>query len=174
MSMSLKSYREKRTFPSIVVTICLDAALSAEKDQIQRQIFAAGERKPPALVKAMRELDDRMLESCLKIRVVGVSFAEFQKIQLAHPGRKGQQEPYNPVTFYPDVVYKTSLLVEGDVESPLSDQARSDWDAIVADLTTAEMSALVDAVDEVNGRRVNPDFLLPGSTATPDSSEISD
>lgn len=171
--MSLSSYRAKRTFPSRTVTICLDAALSAEKDRLLRQRFAAGDKVPPALAKAFKDLDARMTESLLTIKVVGVPFAEYHKIQMAHPARKDVREPYNPLTFYPDVVYKTGLLVEGETETPLRDSPRGEWDELVAGFTSAEMIALTEAVDDVNGNRVNPDFLLTGSATIPGSSETS-
>lgn len=171
--MSLSSYRAKRTFPSRTVTICLDAALSAEKDRLMRQRFAAGDKIPPALAKAFKDLDARMADSLLTIKVVGVPFAEYHKIQMAHPARKNVNEMYNPLTFYPEAVYKTGFLVEGDEETPLRDSPRREWDELVSALTSAEMIALTEAVDDVNGNRVNPDFMRAGSAPIPSSFETS-
>ena len=153
-----------RTYPTEDVTICLDAALSAERDRL------TGERGPDA-AKRIKELEERMRDSLITIRVTGVPYAEYLKIQHTHPARSGRYEPFNKETFYPDFVYKTGYEVEADGSlSKLSENPRKVWDEIASGFTVAELVALMQAVDRVNETRAETGFLSRGSALTEPSS----
>lgn len=157
----------KRTYPHKDVTICLDAGLAAERDALMASI---GARRSPAEVKAVKELEDRMRDSLLTIRVVGVPRLEYAKIQRAHPG-KSQGQAFDPETFFMDFIYKTGFEVDGDEVSKLSDWERSEWDEVAGGLTEGEFTELATAVHICNIERVNTAFLSSSSGLTEDSTQ---
>lgn len=159
-----------RTYPHRDVTICLDAGLAAERDALLQKVKG---RKSPADVKAVRDLEDRMRDSLLTIRVTGVPRAEYAKIQRAHPGKTPMQS-FDPDTFFPDFIYKTGFEVDGDEVSKLSEWARSEWNEIADGLTDAEFTALATAVHETNVQRVETGFLSAGSGQTEPSTQTSE
>jgi hypothetical protein len=180
--MSLADKISKRTFPTKDIVLCMDSALSAERDAAIVDLAAArksGEGRlassPTAtLTKRIAELEEQMRDSLVTVRVVGMPFQAYNKIMAAHPPRKGKQEAYNVETFFPDVVYKAGSLVEGDQVTPLSDTPRGEWDSLVEVLTDKEFDALVEAVIATNRTMQEVGFLARGSATTPDSSETSD
>jgi hypothetical protein len=181
--MSLSEKISKRTFPTTEVKFCLDAALSAERDQALRDLADAratdsgrlASNVAGAAQKRVAELEKAMQDSIVTVRVVGLPFAEYNKIMRAHPPRKGKPEGLNPETFFPDVVYKSGWLVE-DGKDPikLADTPRSEWDALVAVLTDAEFDDLAKAVNVVNRTLQEVGFLGRGSGKTEDSSGTSE
>lgn len=164
------SKKRTRTYPHRDVTICLDAELAAERDELMKRVKG---RKSPADVKAVRELEDRMRDSLLTIRVTGVPRAEYAKIQRAHPG-KSPLQAFDPDTFFMDFIYKKGFEVDGDTVTPLSSWNRSEWDEIADGLTDAEFTALAEAVHETNVQRVETGFLFNGSALTEPSSQNSE
>jgi hypothetical protein len=179
--MSLADKISKRTFPTKDVVLCLDAALGAERDAALAELAEARSRDSgrlasnttAPLVQKVNEIEDRLRDSLITIRVVGLPFAEYNKIMRAHPPRKGKQEAYNVETFFPDVVYKSGSLVEGDEVTKLTDSDRKEWDALVDLLTDKEFDVLVDAVLATNRTLQEVGFLGRGSATTTDSSETS-
>jgi len=165
--MSLSSKLSKRTFPTQDVTICLDAALGTERDAL-----IAKARRSPADAKALKKLEDEMRDSLVTIRVTGVPYVEFLKIQRSHPGRKGVDfTGFNTETFWGDFIYKTASVVEDDGSlSRLSEMPRKEWDEFSEGLTAADLDALAIAVDATNNKRVATDFLSRGSASTEPSS----
>lgn len=163
---------KKRTFPHRDVTLCLDAALAAERDALMARISSA-DRKSPADAKALSDIEERMRESIVTIRVCGVPYATYLKIQNAHPRREGRMEAFNPETFYSDFIYKTGFEVDGGEPKKLSEIPRREWDEFVENLTTAEIEALARVVEETNGQRVETAFLSLGSGSTEPSSQNS-
>jgi hypothetical protein len=182
--MSLSEKISKRTFPTRDVTVCLDGQLSQEREKALAAVAEANERKSDRLasdggLKAalakVAELEAAMRDSLVTIRVVGVPFALYNKIQHAHPPRKGHPEGFNPLTFFTDAIYESSLLIEADADPvPLTDTPRKDWDAFVDSLTDAEFSQLARAVTDVNNTGREFGFLGRISETIPDSSETSD
>lgn len=162
------SKNRTRTFPHRDVTICLDGAASAD-----REMLLAKQRRTPAEAKQLKEIEARMKDSLLTIRVVGVSRAEYAKIQRAHPGTSPMQA-FNPDTFFYDFIYKTGFEVDGDEVTPLSSWNRSEWDAITADLTEGEWNDLAQAVHDMNVKRVETGFLSRGSVTTEPSTPTSE
>lgn len=187
--MSIADKIAKRTFPTLEVPICLDAALSAEYDsavasvdrlsKAQRLAAEAGSSRArnPELASARKTADEvkaRMRESTLVVRVVGVPFAEYNKIQRAHPGRKGHAEAFNPYTFFGDFLYKTATWREPDGEwEPISATAREQWDKLVDNLTDGEYEQLANAVHALNKRPQTAAFLVD-SASTRTSDETSE
>jgi hypothetical protein len=172
--MSYADKISKRTFPTRDVVLCLDAALSAERDaaiaevtrlsQVQEKAREAGSsrmRNPElaAAQKKVAELEERMRDSLVTIRVTGVKYAEYNSIQFAHKPRKGHNEAYNPISFFPDLVYKSSYEIDGETVTKLTDTPRSAWDALVEELTDAEFTELANAVIAVNGIKAGTGFL---------------
>lgn len=170
--MSLSSKRGKRSFPYTDITLCLDAALAAERDSLMREI--AKSKVAPSVKKRLNEIENQMRDSLLTVRVTGVPYPEYMKIQRAHPKRNGIPEVFNPETFYSDFVYKTGYEVDGENLTKLSDQPRKDWDEIVGELTTGEMTVLANAVESNNGRPVETGFLSQGSASTEPSPQTSE
>lgn len=176
--MSLAEKKNKRTYPTKDVTICLDAALSAERDRLMaRQAQPSDDRVrsgKASIAKEIAALEDRMRDSLLTIRVTGTDYATYNSVQFAHKPRKGRMEAFNPTTFFTDIVYKTSYEVDGDELVALRDQPRGDWDEIANGLTDAEFTELANAVIATNGVRAATGFLdRNASGTTPDSSETS-
>ena len=151
-----------RTYPHQDVTICLDAGLAAERDALLQKVKG---RKSPADVKAVKDLEDRMRDSLLTIRVVGVPRVEYAKVQRAHPGKTPLQA-FDPDTFFMDFIYKTGFEVDGDEVSKLSEWNRSEWDEITEGLTDGEWSDLCQAVHDTNVERVSTGFLSVSSGQT--------
>jgi len=162
------SKNRTRTFPHRDVTICLDGAASAD-----REMLLSKQRRTPAEAKQLKDIEERMKDSLLTIRVVGVSRAEYAKIQRAHPGATPMQA-FNPDTFFYDFIYKTGFEVAGDEVSKLSEWDRADWDAITEDLTEGEWNDLAQAVHDMNVERVETGFLSRGSATTEPSSQTSE
>lgn len=161
------SKKRTRTYLHRDVTICLDAGLSLERDEL------LGKRGPQAK-KQLLELEERMRDSLLTIRVVGVPRPEYVAIQRAHPP-KSALEAFNPDTFFTDFVYKTASEVEADGSlSKLSEWPRRDWDEIADGLTQGEFYALAKAIEETNVGRVDTRPLLRGSVSTEPSSPNSE
>ena len=162
------SKNRTRTYPHRDVTICLDAMLGMERDAL-----LVKKRLSPSEVKQLKDLETRMQDSLLTVRVVGVPRAEYAKIQRAHPGVTPLQA-FNPDTFFYDFIYKTGSEVDGDEVSPLSEWKRSEWDEITEGLTEGEWNDLAQAVHDVNVKRVETGFLSRGSAATEPSSQNSE
>lgn len=159
-----------RTYPYKDVTICLDAALVSERDALMVKVGKG--RKSPEVAKQIHDLEARMRESLLTVRVTGVPRAEYSKIQRAHPGKTATQA-FNPDTFFTDFVYKTGFEVDGDEVTRLSEWDRSEWDEIADGLTDVEFTELATAVHETNVQRVETGFLSRGSGQTEPSSQNS-
>jgi hypothetical protein len=160
-----------RTYPHKDVTICLDGAAAAERDALMVKVGKG--RRSPEVAKQIRDLEDRLRESLLTIRVTGVPRAEYDKIQRAHPGKTAVQA-FNPDTFFTDFVYKTGFEVDGDEITRLSEWDRHEWDEIADGLTDAEFTAVATAVHEMNVQRVETGFLSRGSVQTEPSSQNSE
>jgi hypothetical protein len=159
-----------RTYPHRDVTICLDAGLAAERDALMVRVKG---RKSPADAKAVKELEDRMRDSLLTIRVTGVPRLEYAKVQRAHPSKNPLQS-FDPDTFFMDFIYKTGFEVDGDEVTRLSEWNRSEWDEIADGLTDAEFTALATAVHETNVERVETGFLSVSSAQTGHSTQTSE
>lgn len=157
--MSFSEKLGKRTFPTRDVTICLDAALGAERDALMSV-------RGPQAKKQLAELEERMRDSLVTIRVTGVPVGLYVKLQGMHPRRDGRAEVFNPETFYPDFVYRTASIVEGDELEKLSELPRAQWDEFAENLTTAELNALAQAVHDTNTEKVETGFLSRGSATT--------
>jgi len=156
----------KRTYPHKDITICLDAELGAKRDALMTQ-------RGPQAKKQLIALEQKMQESLLTIRVMGVPRAEYVKIQRAHPGTTPVQA-FNPDTFFLDFIYKTGFEVDGDEVTKLSTWDRSEWDEIADGLTDGEWSDLATAVHEMNATRVETGFLSRSSVQTGHSSQTSE
>ncbi len=166
--MSLADKLSKRTFPTQDVTICLDAALGAERDALMTQ-------RGPAAAKRLKALEEKMRDSLVTIRVTGVPYGEYLKVQRQHPGRKGIDfTGFNTETFWGDFIYKTASIVDGDDVQKLTDVPRKQWDELVDGLTAADLDALAIAVDATNSKRVETGFLSIGSASTEPSSPTSE
>lgn len=180
--MSLADKISKRTFPTKDVVLCLDAALAAERDALVVELAQARKSSEgrlasspvTALTKKINALEEQMRDSLVTIRVTGMPFAEYNKVMRAHPPRKGKQEAYNVETFFPDIVYKSGALVEGDQVTKLADSPRSEWDALVDVLTDKEFDVLVESVIATNRTLQEVGFLARGSATTDASSGTSD
>lgn len=164
----------KRTFPTRDVVLCLGAGMSAERELALAEVArltreqddareaGSSRMRNPQLAAARKKvanLEDRMRDSMVTIRVTGLPYAEYNSIQFAHKPRKGHNEAYNPISFFPDVVYKSSFEVDGDEVTKLSDTPRSAWDALVEGMTDAEFTELANAVIAVNGIKAGTGFL---------------
>lgn len=178
--MSLSEKLAKRTFPTKDVQLCLDAALSAERDALMAELSAARKKSDArlsstskGLTKQVAELEDQMRAATITIRITGMPFAEYNKIMRAHPPRSGRQEVFDPETFYPDVAYKAGSLVEGDQVTKLSESPRAEWDELMGVLTDGEFDALALAVNSVNRTLSGVGFLGRSSEQTDDSDETS-
>jgi len=158
---------KKRTYRFTDVEVCLDAALSSERDALMVD-------KGPAVAKRIKEIESQMRDSIVTLRISGVPYQKYLQVQRAHPARKGRVEAFDPETFYPDFVYKHGAEVEGETVTPLSESPRSQWDEFVSGFTTAEINAIASAVEETNGRRADTGFLSRGSAATEPSSPTSE
>lgn len=161
------SKNRTRTYPHVDVTICLDAALAAEREGLLAQ-------RGPVAAKQLKALEESMRDSLLTVRVMGVPRGEYMKIQRAHPGQTPLQA-FNPDTFFYDVIYKTGFEVEADgTLTRLADWKRSEWDEITDGLTEGEWNDLAQAVHNVNVNRVETGFLSRGSAQTEPSTPTSE
>jgi hypothetical protein len=178
--MSLSDKLQHRTFPTKDVVLCLDAALSAERDAAMAELVKANDPATRRLAgnggrevqKRIDAIEDRMRESLVTLRITGLPFAEYNKCVHANPPRKGKQETFNPVTFFLYVARKSATYVEGDEALPISDE---DWAALEGALTDGEHDNLANAVIEVNRTQglQGVGFLGRASATTTDSSETS-
>lgn len=160
------SKNRTRTYPYEDVTICLNAELAAERDALMSQ-------RGPQAKKALAELESRMRDSLLTIRVTGAPRAEYMKIQRAHPATTATQT-FNPDTFFLDFIYKTGFEVDGETVTRLSEWPRAEWDEIADGLTEGEWSDLAVAVHRTNATRVETGFLSRGSVSTEPSAPNSE
>lgn len=179
--MSLSDKIAKRTFPTQDVVLCLDGELSQEREKALQAVADARKNNRlagggvKAVLDRVADIESRMKDSIVTVRVVGLPFAQYNKIQHAHPPRKGHMEAFNPLTFFTDVVYKSSLLVVPDTDPvPLTATPRKEWDEFVDALTDAEFGQLARAVAEVNNTGREYGFLGRPSEATLDSSATSE
>jgi hypothetical protein len=151
--MSLSDKLQHRTFPTKDVTLCLDAALSAERDaamaelakQQQDSRLASGKG---AIQKRITEIESRMRDSLVTLRITGLPFAEYNKAVHANPPRKGRQETFNPTTFFLYVARKSTQYIDEAGEA--HDITGEEWDRIESGLTDGEHDNLATAVIEVN------------------------
>lgn len=178
---SLDDKLAAKKFPHRDVHLCIDGELATERERTARDLSAAVARKTDRLAnpdvarlrKELADLDQRVKESSITIRIYGVSFGEYNAIRNANPPRKGHQEAFNPITFFVNVARKTGKYVDDDGEH---DIAKDQWDKIEAALTDAEHDKIATAVVAVNrtDNLKGIDFLGNGSDATTDSSETSE
>lgn len=179
--MSLSDKLQHRTFPTKDVTLCLDAALSAERDAAMAELVKAREDDAKRLAgnaarpiqKRIDDIEERMRDSLVTLRVTGLPFAEYNKCVHANPPRKGKQEAFNPTTFFLYVARKSAKYID---DSGAHDISPEEWEQIEAGLTDGEHDTLANAVIEVNRTQglQGVGFLGRASGTTPDSSETSD
>lgn len=180
--MSLSDKLAHRTFPTKDVTLCLDAALSSERDAAMAELVKARQTDSGRLAsntagriqKQINEIEARMRDSLVTLRIVGLPFAEYNKCVHANPPRKGKQESFNPTTFFLYVARKSAKYI--DENGDPQDISSEDWEALEASLTDGEHDNLANAVIEVNRTQglQGVGFLGRASATTRDSSEISE
>jgi len=171
---------ESRVFPEAQFSFCLNPGLSSERERLLQELArerSSNRRSTNAsqVLKKIGEIEARIREAIVTIRVVGLPFEEYNAIQAKHPPRKNKAEAYNPVTFFGDVTYRTGVYVE-DGEEPVSVQSavsRAEWDKLVKQMTNAEYTDMANAVIRANNENDVPGFLLPVSGTTRDSDVIS-
>lgn len=179
--MSLSDKLQHRTFPTKDVTLCLDAALSAERDAAMAELVEARSQDSGRLAgnaarpiqKRIDEIESRMRDSLVTLRITGLPFAEYNKCVHANPPRKGRQETFNPTTFFLYVARKSSEYIdEAGAAHPITGE---EWDQIEAGLTDGEHDNLANAVIEVNRTQglQGVGFLGRASATTQGSSETS-
>jgi len=186
VSQKLKSAK----FPFKDVSISLDRALGAERDELlqarpplaARAAAVVEEKAPdarlggPSVAKELQKLDKKiadvetaMRDSAITLRITGVSFGTYNEYIAANPPREGKQEQFNSSTFYIYVARRTAQSLEDDgTLEPVTD---TEWDDIEANLTDGEHDRIAMAVVAVNrteGLR-GVDFLSNISGATPSS-----
>jgi hypothetical protein len=154
--MSLSDKLQHRTFPTKDVTLCLDAALSAERDAAMAELVKAKDADSGrlagngtgAIQKRITEIESRMRDSLVTLRITGLPFADYNKAVHANPPRKGRQETFNPTTFFLYVARKSTQYI--DEAGAAHDITGEEWDRIESGLTDGEHDNLATAVIEVN------------------------
>lgn len=174
--MSLTDKILNRTFPQKDVTLCLDAGLAVEREQIVTELAKARADTRLAgntakVQKLIADIESRMTESLVTLRITGLPFAEYNKALQANPPRKGRNEDFNASTFFLYVARRSAKLVEGDT---LSDISAEEWDALESALTDGEHDAIASAVIEVNRTKTGNAFLGRVSGVNRSSSETSE
>lgn len=179
--LSLSEKLSKRTLPTQDVTLCLDGALTAERDALlsriaelekkrQKDAEAGSDRaRNPELAKALKavaDIEERMRESQVTLRISGLPFVEYNTIMRAHPPKKGAQSPFNAETFFLAAA-KVSAQYVGD-DGELEAISDDDWSVLEQSLTDGEHDLLANAVLFVNRTyaQASPAFLGHASKPT--------
>lgn len=172
------------------VTICLDGSLADAREHAVTALRRAQAEAEAAqkgqgdtrltgggIAKAKKELDvieARVREAAITIRITAVSFGEYNKFIIQNPPRKGQEETFNPQTFFMFVARRTGKFL--DDAGNLHDISDEEWDQIEAALTDGDHDRLAQAVVLVNRQDSmrGIDFLSGNSETTGSFSENSE
>lgn len=124
--------------------------------------------------KRVEKASQAIQDALITLRITAVSFGEYNKFIIQNPGRKGQEETYNPLTFFIFVARRTGKYLEAD--GTLSEITAEEWDDIEASLTDGDYDRLAMAVTLANrkNRTDGIDFLSSNSEETARSSENSE
>lgn len=167
--MSLSEKLAGKKFPHRDLTICLDADLLLEREQLKSR----NDDRLTGKSSAVKALEKRIADASVTIRVNGMPFAKYQALMARHPGRKGKQEPFNPVTFFPAVAGEKAEYLEDGEWVPIG---ADEWKNLTDALTDGEFDRIAQAAMDVNraqGLR-GIDFLGGSSETITDSDEISE
>lgn len=180
-----------RTFAHRDITICLNGELTLERDRAMADLMATQRAKDDDkqgdlrlgqdLVgdarRVVEEIEDRMREHSITLRVTAVSFGEYNKFVIQNPPRKGfagdQSFGFNTETFFMNVAKRTAVFVDDDgSEHEIADD---EWALIKESITDGDHDRIAGAIIDINRRegQRGVDFLSPGSAKTPASSEMS-
>lgn len=180
--MSLDDKLKNASLPYRDVRLCINGELASERERLEAEILAkrarrgdrlSGDGAVAALRKQLDDVEARIREETITIRLTSVGFRKYNEYRHANPPAKGQQGVFNPATFFLYVARRSGEYVEGDTVSPINP---AQWDQIEAGLTDAEHEKLAAAVVAVNrdDSLRGIDFLESGSGETRTSSETSD
>jgi hypothetical protein len=133
------------------VRVCLDRSLNDEHDQLNAELIGEQHRSAHTLADGSRsrdlaerilELEDRMAEARVPIKITSLSNREFRKLIAKHPARDKNAEDelrgFNTETFPPAIVAACS--VDPKMTPEQADELLFDL------LTNGDAEALVDAV----------------------------
>ncbi|MDQ7877373.1 hypothetical protein Q9R08_05215 [Microbacterium sp. QXD-8] len=181
---NLSSRLQQRKMPTKDVRICLDLDLLAQRDEAMRGLAAAKSRQnddgrmvgSPSVNNALArvtEVEDRIRDASIVIRITGVDRTKYNSFFLACPPRKARQEAFDTSKFYMHVARETGKYVDEHGET--HDITSEEWADIDKVITDGEHDRIAEAVlyvnREVGGQGI--DFLGDASETTRDSFGIS-
>ena len=174
---------EQRVMPHKDVPICLDLNLITERNEALSRLEAAhrasrreGEERmvgrAPAVAEARAALDDidsRIRDASIVIRITGVDRATYNGFFLACPPRKAMHDAFLSSKFFMHVARNTGTYVdESGAEHEIT---IAEWNVIDEKITDGEHDRLAQAVLAVNREAGAADlgFLGAASETTRDS-----
>lgn len=181
---NLLSRLEQRVMPHKDVRICLDLNLLTERDEAMSRLASAQRNRKeddrmvasPTVAEALaavNEVERRIRETSIVIRITGVDRARYNRFFLQAPPRKGRQEAYDSSKFFMLVARETGKYV--DEAGQVHDISSDEWDQIDKMITDGEHDRIAEAVLAVNREAGGNDigFLGDASETTRDSFGIS-
>lgn len=176
---------EDRKMPTKDVAICLDLNLLAERDQAMAALAGANRNRAnddrmagdsPAVTAAraaVADLDARIREASVIIRITGVDRTTYNRWISQCPPRKGVQESFNSSTFFMHAARHSGQYVDEHGEA--HEMTEAEWDAIDERITDGEHDRIAKAVIAVNREAGGSEipFSVSGSATTRDSFGIS-
>jgi hypothetical protein len=148
------------------VTLCLDGALQAEHDELQKAFVQAsiadqregrGDNPSPATLAAADAMDEvipRMRASEVAFTFERLPWARRLELQASHPPRdnnlRDRVEGANEVTYMPALIRESCVSVKGADGVEVTDIPDDVWDAMVAGLQLDQMQELFTAAKSAN------------------------
>ncbi len=141
--MSLKTQLKKRKPEHQDLVFCMDRPLMGELEQARRD----GAASAYAGNARVQELEKAVAAASVTIRISSLPREEYYAIMAEHPPRDGEDEIFNPETFFEACAKASALEVTAKSTVPIPDE---DWDEFVSGLTDGEFDRLAGAVVQVN------------------------
>jgi hypothetical protein len=153
------------------VTLCLDGALLAEHDELQKALVQAsfadqregyGDRNPGprtlAAADAMDEISTQMAKSNVAFTFQRLPWAQRLDLQAAHPPRDGNiedaMEGANTETYMPALVRASCVSVKGADGIEETDIPDDVWDGLFCELTIGQFRDLFGSAKNANDQAV--------------------
>ena len=148
------------------VTLCLDGALLAEHDELQRAFVQAsiadqregrGDDPSPATLAAADAMDEvipRLAASEVAFTFERLPWAQRLELQAAHPPRdnnlRDRMEGANESTYMPALIRASCVSVKGADGEAVTDIPDDVWDVMLADLSLDQVNELFVAAKSAN------------------------
>jgi hypothetical protein len=143
------------------VTLCLDGALQAEHDALQRDLVEAAFKdktedslaasNTSRVVQQMERVRKRMSASEVAFSFTALAWFRRMELQAEHPPRDGslidRSEGYNVETYVPALIREACVSVQGADKKVITDIPRDHWDHLLGTPATDEAPAVPPALN---------------------------